>query len=272
MGKAKKEVIEMWNETADSEWYNRYRTDEAIGAIIKNPGAAFHPATFAMLKDYMGDFKGKEILVPSSGDNHAVFAFYLLGANVTSTDISERQIENARAVAHKNSWDIRFAVDDTMTLETCKDSAYDLVYTSNGALVWIDDLPSMFQNIRRVLKDGGKYCFYDIHPFTRPFTDGDPANSLAVKIAKPYDQTDLGTEKHWRVQDIFNAMTDAGLMIEHMEEMYPEFGTYWFESSGGRNGLSEEELRKLYDWKTNPLAAVPAWLSVCAQKRRCGGA
>lgn len=267
MKKVKQEIIDMWNKTSDSDWYNSYRTDEAINAIVQKPASAFHPTTYLMLKEYLGNFKDKKILVPSSGDNHAVFAFCLLGAQVTSTDISKRQIENAKAIADKQDWHIKFAVDNTMTLETVKDDIYDLVYTSNGVFVWIDNLLSMFANICRVLKDGGLHLFHNIHPFTRPFGDGDPAERTKLIIEKPYDQTDLGNNKHWRVQDLFNAMVSSGLEIEHIEEMYPEFGTYWFESTGGRNGMSNDELKKLYDWKTNSLAALPAWLSVCSRKR-----
>jgi SAM-dependent methyltransferase len=267
MKKVKQEIIDMWNITSDSDWYNSYRTDEAINAIRQNPSSAFHPTTFSMLKEFLGDFKDKKILVPSSGDNHAVFAFCLLGGQVTSADISERQIENAKTIAEKQNWPIHFLVDNTMTLETVDDNGYDLVYTSNGVFVWIDDLPSMFTNIHRVLKDGGLYLFYDIHPFTRPFHEGDPAEQVKLIIEKPYNQTDVGTNNHWRVQDLLNAIIRSGLTIEHIEEMYPEFGTYWFESSGGRNGLSDIELKQLYDWKSNPLAALPAWLSVCSRKR-----
>lgn len=266
MKKVNQEIIDKWNKTSDSDWYNSYRTKEAINAIVQNPASAFHPTTFLMLKEYIGDFKDKKILVLSSGDNHAVFAFCLLGAQVTSADISERQIENAKSIAYKQNWQINFSVDNTMTLETISNDVYDLVYTSNGVFVWIDDLPSMFTNICRVLKDCGLYLFYDIHPFTRPFSDGDPAELPKLIIEKPYDQTDLGNNKHWRVQDLFNAMITSGLKIEHIEEMYPEFGTYWFESTSGRNGLSDDELNKLYDWKTNPRAALPAWLSVCSRK------
>jgi SAM-dependent methyltransferase len=220
-----------------------------------------------MLNKYLGGFKGKKIHVPSSGDNHAVFGFALLGADVTSTDISPRQIENAKAIADKHGWNIRFAVDNTMTLETIDDGEYDLVYTSNGVFVWINDLPSMFGNIQRVLKDGGYYVFRDIHPFTRPFSYDDMANNpRVISIKKPYDQSDMGTECHWRVSDLLNPLMESGLTVKQIEEMYPEFGTYWFESTGGRKGMSEEQLQALYDWRKNPLAAIPAWLSVVAKK------
>ena len=204
--------------------------------------------------------------MPSSGDNHAAFAFHLLGARVTSSDISQRQLDNAQIIAEKHNWDIKFLLDNTITLEASSADSYDLVYTSNGVFVWINDLPSMFENIYRTLKYGGVYISFDIHPFTRPFTDSDPANESAIIVKKPYDHTDLGVEKHWRMQDLLNTVIDSGLSIKHINEMYPEFGTYWFESTGGRDGLTDDELKKLYDWKTNPLAAIPAWLTVVSRK------
>ena len=75
MKKAKQEIIDTWNKISDSDWYNSYRTNEAITAIIQNPSSAFHPMIFLMLKEHLGEFKNKKILIPSSGDNHAVFAF-----------------------------------------------------------------------------------------------------------------------------------------------------------------------------------------------------
>ena len=256
MIKSNQNVIDHWNKIADSDWYNSYRTKKAIFDIIKNPASAFHPTVFAL------------ILVPSSGDNHAVFAFHLLGAKVMSTDISERQIAHAKAIAEKNAWNIEFAVDNTMSLESVNNDAFDMVYTSNGVFVWIDDLAAMFSGIYRKLKSKGLYVFYDIHSFTRPFTDGDPADRMKLIIEKPYDQIAVGDNQfHWRIQDLLNTLIAAGFTMDHIEEMYPEFGTYWFESSGGRSGLSKEELKNLYDWKTNPLAAIPAWLSVFARKK-----
>ena len=116
MKKTNQQIIDHWNETSDSDWYKGYWTDEAIQTVIDNPSGAFHPTTFSLLTESVGNFKDKRILVPSSGDNHAVFAFHLLGANVTSADISQRQIENAKAIAEKHGWDIQFKIDNTMTL------------------------------------------------------------------------------------------------------------------------------------------------------------
>jgi ubiquinone/menaquinone biosynthesis C-methylase UbiE len=167
-----------------------------------------------MLSKIIPDYKGKKIFVPSSGDNHAVFAFALLGATVTSSDISPRQIENAEAIAKKYNWDIRFICDDTVNLSSIEDNMYDLVFTSNGVHVWIDDLMKMYKNINRVLKNNGKYLMYEIHPFDRPFSYDDVSNNTSLKIVKPYD--DIGPHDlnyHWRVQDFLNAIINSGLNI-----------------------------------------------------------
>lgn len=260
-------VIQQWNKISDSDWYKSYRTDDAINKIIENPHSAFHHTTWDMLNKNISDFKDKKICVPSSGDNHAVFAFALLGAKVTSCDISQRQIENAEFIAKKYNWDIEFVCEDTVNLTKIKDENYDLVYTSNGVHVWIDDLITMYKNIYRILKKDGKYLMYEIHPFDRPFSYDDVSENKTLVIQKPYD--DIGPHEinyHWRVQDFLNAIITSGLNITHVEEMFAEYGTYWCESSGGREHLSKEELDSLYDWKKNPLAALPQWICISAKK------
>jgi 2-polyprenyl-3-methyl-5-hydroxy-6-metoxy-1,4-benzoquinol methylase len=112
-----------WNQWSET-WYQRYRTDEAISNIIENPEYAFHPTTYSMIKKVMPDLNGKRICVPSSGDNHAVFAFHLMGAEVTSCDISEKQLENSSDIARKHGWDIKFVFDDTMELSKINSVEY----------------------------------------------------------------------------------------------------------------------------------------------------
>lgn len=264
---SKEKIIEQWNQISDSDWYNSYRTDEVINEIISNPKSVFHPTTWDMLTRIIGDLKNKKICVPSSGDNHAVFAFALLGAQVTSCDISERQVKNAKKIADRYQWDIEFICDDTMHLSKIPSDTYDFVYTSNGVHVWIDDLASMYKNIFRILNNKGKYMMFEIHPFGRPFVYEDISNNKAIVIKKPYG--DVGPHDmcyHWKVQDFLNALISSGLTVTHMEEMFAEYGTYWFESSGGREHLSKKEMDDLYDWKQNPMAALPQWICISASK------
>lgn len=259
-------IKDKWNGWSNT-WYQKKRTDEVITKIITSPESAFHRMTYSMIQETVPDFNGKRVLVPSSGDNHAVFAFHLMGAKVTSCDISEKQLENAYVIANNHGWDIEFICDDTMKLTKVNSNEYDFVYTSNGVHVWINDLASMYNNIERVLKRNGKYMMFDIHPFMRPF--GIKAGEI-ITIEKPYDVTgpfgEVPTFK-WRMQDIMNAIVFSNLDIRRIEEMYAEDGSFWVDDSSDEGKLmSEQELENYCDWHKNPLAAIPQWLSIEAIK------
>lgn len=271
MNKRINKVIDEWNEIADSEWYMSYRTNDVIQKIIKEPETIFYKQTWNAINTAFKDLRGKKICVPSSGNNHAAFAFAALGAKVTSCDISEKQLKYAEIIAKENHLDIEFLVQDTMQLTDIKSNEYDMVYTSEGVHVWINNLNSMYQNIARVLKEGGVYINFEIHPFTRPFAyeDGKP-ESMKVFVQKPYDKTgpfDEGVTYHWRMQDILNAVASAGLRFEHLDEMYDDrrIGHFWFYEEA-RAKMTLEEINNYYDWKVNPYAALPQWFTLRVTK------
>lgn len=62
------EVKEHWNKISDSEWYQSLRTDDRLSELYNNPETAFHPEMLSLMKKYIGNFTGKRILLPSSGD------------------------------------------------------------------------------------------------------------------------------------------------------------------------------------------------------------
>ena len=249
-----------WNETSDSEWYRSLRTDEKIKRLKEKPESAFHPAVYELIRGYFPDMKDKHILLPSSGDNHAAFALAMMGAHVTSADISERQLENAAVIAGELGLDIEFICDDTMRLSNIRDNAYDMVYTSNGTLSWISDIDSMNSNIHRVLKTGGCFVMYDIHPFNRPFS-GEAWKE--PRIVKSYH--DVFPDMHWRIQDIINSQIKAGLSICKLAELPAADASFWY-SYAELCEKTPEELDGINDWKKNPLAALPAWLTLISKK------
>ena len=259
-----------WNEHAKI-WAKFNHSEAILRPILDDPSKAFNKTTWQLIQKYLPDLKGKNVCVPSSGDNHAVFAFARLGAHVTSCDISKNQLENAQKIAQREGFSdlIDFVCTDTMRLEGIKDEAYDFVYTSNGVHVWLNDLPSMYRNIYRVLKPGGVNILYEIHPFMRPF-DSD------MNVAKPYDATGPFEDEstvtfHWRVQDILNAVADSGIRLLHIEEMFDEKNyerPFWVKNDDIIRGLKvdKEEVDRMYDWKQNPRMALPSWLCVVGKK------
>lgn len=262
MKKWLQQVKERWNQTSDSAWYQSLRTSEQLDRLVCCPQSAFHPEVFELLRKYTGDFRGKKVLLPSSGDNHAAFAFALLGAEVTSADISERQLENAEAIACRMDLNIRFVCEDTMSLASLETEAFDLVYTSNGTHSWIVDLNGMYSQIHRVLKPGGFSVMYDVHPFHRPFTS-EPWKQPQIRQS----YFDGPAKLEWRMQDLLNAMCTASLSIRETAELPAVDASFWFKYDELIN-QPEEKLRNINEWEVNPMAALPVWLTVVAQKTK----
>ena len=257
-------------------WSDTYFSGEeyaiTIEEIKKAPRRAFPREVWAMLQEAFPDLAGKRVLVPSCGDSFAVYGLHLLGARVTACDLSARQIENARRVAERQGWDIPFLQADSMTLDGLPDSTFDLVYTSNGAHVWISDLPMMYRNFHRVLKPSGAYLFFETHPFHRPFQDTGFRGFKRVKVKQSYADTHALVKDHeyaWRIEDFLRALLGAGFKIEDLRELMPReddlMGHAWHYKT-----YEEREKDKFarYDWHKNPPAALPAWLAVRAAKPR----
>jgi len=236
--------------------------------IAVNPEKAFPITVFPLVQKYAGELRGKKVLVPSSGDNVAAFGFHLLGAEVTSCDIAENQIKNAKAVADRYGWDVEFLVQDSMKLDKIEDGAYDLVYTSNGVHVWINDLPGMYRNFYRVLKPGGYNIFFETHPMSRPFDN----TTYEVKIKKLYEDVGPFADDPtfaWRTQDFVNAVVSVGFVIREMQEFHSlredlEAHNYLIVK---RSIVKNDNWPgDTFDWKVNPWAALPQCLCLCSQK------
>jgi SAM-dependent methyltransferase len=189
-----------------------------------------------------------------------------MGAVVTSTDISSRQLEVARGRAVQLGLDIQFTRADACELQDIPDDHFDLVCSSNGFFVWIREPARVFQQAYRVLKPGGFYIFYDIHPFLRPWKD----QVAPLEMAKPYtasgpfenqDHGQTSFEFHWRLCDLLNPLLEAGLSLTQVAESSAQDARFWegFSYAPGSDA-------QLLDWQVNPRAGLPAWLTVAAQK------
>jgi ubiquinone/menaquinone biosynthesis C-methylase UbiE len=257
-------IVEDWNSVSE-EWFANINYKEIFRMLYENAFIGFPKAIADMIKKNFSSLKNKKVLVPSSGDNIAVFAFALMGAKVTSTDIAENQLMNAKKISDEKNLEIEYVVSDTMKLEEFADNSFDLVYTSNGAHPWIFDLESMYKNINRVLKKNGKFIFFDTHPFSRPFDEKLYDNKL--KVVKLYDDIGPFNEAvprfEYRTQDFINAIAKSGLKIIRMEEFHSDpmdlpLHNYLHEYNHPNNGN--------YNWEINPWAALPQCLSMCCEK------
>lgn len=254
-----------WDALA-SDWQALRDKDQLWRLCPQQPELAFDGEALAMIDALPGDLHGKRACVVGSGDNYVSFALAGMGARVTSTDISDRQLEVARQRADQLSLDIEFIRSDATFLEGLGDNEYDLVCSSNGFFVWIAEPGDVFKQVYRVLKPGGFYIFYDIHPFQRPWKD----QVIPLEMEKPYAATGpFVCEEHgrttyqfnWRLSDLINPLLAAGLVLRQIAESPAKEARFW-EGYAYTPGTDPG----LLDWLHNPRAGLPVWLTVAAQK------
>ncbi len=164
--------------------------------------------------------------------------------------------------------EITFVQDDAAAMDSIPSGQFDLVGSTNGFFVWIAALREVFVEISRVLKPGGTYISYDIHPFQRPWKD----QVAPLEMEKPYNQSgpfiDAATsspvyEFNWRLSDLLNPLLEAGLHLRKLVESPPNDPRFWLGASyvPGADAC-------LADWKHNPRAGLTVWLTLAAQKPR----
>jgi len=265
MDKMSKTNQHYWDALAPA-WKILRDQDQLWRKCPQQPELAFEGEALALICKYMGDLHSRRVLVIGSGDNYISFALAGLGAQVTSSDISNNQLDIARQRADQLGLKIEFLCADAGALEGLADDTFDLVCSSNGFFVWISKPEQVFQEVQRVLKPGGFYIFYDIHPFMRPWKN----QAFPLEMEKPYFQTgpyeneenrETSYEFHWRMSDLLNPLLDAGLILRQIAESPANDARFWegHAYTAGRDP-------GLLDWRNNPRAGLPVWLTVAAYK------
>jgi SAM-dependent methyltransferase len=167
-----------------------------------------------------------------------------------------------------------------------EDNTFDLACSTNGVMVWITDPKRYYAEACRILKPGGIFLSYDIHPFQRSWNN--PAEPL--KMLKPYfdsrakewlydpesGETTLASEAtprerqgrvsafkcHWTIGELIMAMLDSGLELLHILEE-PDTNPSFWQPNATDEGLKSD----LLDWRKNPRVGLPAWLTLVAKKK-----
>ena len=107
----------------------------------------------------MGDLKDKHLLDLGCGAGENSVYFAKKGARCLATDYSSGMVDVAVNLAAKNSIKVEGKVMDAMALEF-PDHTFDFVYASN-LLHHLQNPRLTIREMHRVLKPGGKACFWD---------------------------------------------------------------------------------------------------------------
>ncbi len=250
-------------DAATPKW--RELDEEGWRQCPEQPSVAFEGKALDMIHEFIGNLHGKTVCVVGSGDNYSAFALACLGAVVTSIDISEQRLKVAEERADILGLDIDFVRCDAAELTPIPGAKFALVCSTNGFFVWIADLMRLYSEISRVLKPGGYYIFWDIHPFMRPWK-----NQRTIEMEKPYFQAGpirceeeghITYKFHWTLGDIMNSLLEGGLVLRRILETSAQDPRFWQGESYGKD--SDDSL---LHWQNNARAGLPNWLTIVAQK------
>jgi ubiquinone/menaquinone biosynthesis C-methylase UbiE len=107
----------------------------------------------------LGDVRGKYLLDLGCGAGENSVYFALQGATCVAADYSPGMVDIALKLATQNGVKVEGKVINAMAIDF-PDNTFDVVYASN-LLHHIPDPRIAIKEMRRVLKPGGKACFWD---------------------------------------------------------------------------------------------------------------
>jgi ubiquinone/menaquinone biosynthesis C-methylase UbiE len=108
---------------------------------------------------HLGDVQGKVLLDLGCGAGENSVYFSKLGAKCVASDYSPGMVETALKLAEVNGVKVEGRVINAMDIDY-PDNTFDIVYAAN-LLHHIPDPLMTIREIHRVLKPGGKMCFWD---------------------------------------------------------------------------------------------------------------
>jgi 2-polyprenyl-3-methyl-5-hydroxy-6-metoxy-1,4-benzoquinol methylase len=88
----------------------------------------------------LGDVKGKKILHLQCHFGLDTLSLARMGAEVVGVDISDASIQKAKELAAELNIEARFIRSNVYEIEKVLNEQFDIVYTSYGAINWLNDL------------------------------------------------------------------------------------------------------------------------------------
>lgn len=184
----------------------------------------------------VGDVTGKSLLHLQCHFGQDTLSWARRGANVMGIDFSQKGIGQAKLLAEELNIPAAFLCCNLFDLPEHLDSTFDIVYTSVGVLLWLDDLGRWAQIISHFLKPGGIFYIHEFHPTLWMFDDEGDIKQPTLRY--PYfksnepmylesegdyadpDATINSSSYEWShgLGEIVTALINAGLQIEFLHE------------------------------------------------------
>lgn len=190
------------------------------------------------------------------------------GASVTGVDFSGKAVELARRLADDVGLARRatFIQSNVYDLPAVLDLQYDVVFSSWGALIWLDDLERWADVVAGFVRPGGIFYLAEFHPVVFLIDDKEHADELRLtypyfqgrepnrwdepgSYADPQAQTEHTVTFEWQhgFAEIITPLLQRGLRLDFLHEFPYTRGLEmpslergedgWQRVKGGRNDI-----------------------------------
>ena len=120
-------------------------------------------------KEVLGSIKGKRILHLQCHVGLDTLALEQLGAHLVGVDYSIVAINCANRIKNKFGLTTSFYCKNVCEISELNLGEFDIIYTSYGVLVWLENLNLWASQIYNSLKKGGRFILIDEHPHSMLF-------------------------------------------------------------------------------------------------------
>ncbi len=180
----------------------------------------------------LGNIKGKKLLHLQCHFGMDTLSLARQGANVVGVDISDASIQKATELANELKIPARFIRSNIYDIGHHLDETFDIVYTSYGAINWLDDLGKWANIINQFLKHNGTFYMVEFHPFIYSLNENSEIEESYFKsepiesiVENSYtDNSEISKknlkhiEWHHSLSEVINALISNGLKIEFLNE------------------------------------------------------
>ncbi len=195
----------------------------------------------------LGDVTGVRILEVGCGSAPCARYLAARGAEVIAFDVSAGMLRHAVDGAARSGIEVPLVQADVCELPFRTD-AFDIAFSSFGAIPFVADSAGAMRELARVLRPGGRWVFSVTHPMRWMFPDDPGPRGLTVIQSyfdrAPYVEVDEGevpayVEHHRTLGDRVRELVAAGFVIEDLiEPEWPEdFDRVWGQWSQQRGEL-----------------------------------
>lgn len=226
---------EAWNHQVDNKnhWTIPASKEEIEQARNKQFNLLLTPEK-SIPYHWIGDVQNLDVLCLASGGGQQVPVFAALGANVTSFDNSDKQLEQDTLVCNEHQLSIKTVQGDMRDLSVFADASFDIIFNPCSTC-FVEDIIPVWNECFRVLRKGGILLTGFTNPIFYLFDqEKRNENRLEIKYTLPYSDIDSLTEeelkKYTNVKDplVFShtlttqiaGQTQAGFLIADLFEDY----------------------------------------------------